>query len=110
MLAEVWKRVGVSADSQSWHLAGSSDSAAGPVCRARLVLGQRAFPRFQVQLSASGFLRCERRAFIFLKRALCLGRVSLFPWNVVVRCLRVRSETREDGGAEERCEKSRALL
>lgn len=105
MLAEAWKRVGVCADSKSWHLAGSSDSTAGPICRAGLVLGSEGSQDLGSNCLPPVFsaARDGPLFFFFIKRALsiCLGRIFLFPWNVVVCSLKVRSETREDGEAEE---------
>lgn len=51
----------------------------------------------------SGLLSCKGRALIFIKWALgiCWGRVSLFPWSVVVRSVTVRSETCKEGEVEE---------
>lgn len=135
VLAEVWEGAGVRAASKSWHLPGSivalglekpfeiigsnpSHPNPGPAAarqvpsQGKAGFGARALPRPRVRLPASGFLGRGRWTFIFLKRALgvCSARGSFFPWNAVVCSVRVRSETCQDGEAEERREKPRALL
>lgn len=86
VLAEVWKRVGVCADSKSWRLAGAGNGAAGR--RAGLVSGSDLG-------SDCPPLWFSQRTFIFIRRALgvCLGRISVFPWNAAACSLGVRSET-----------------
>lgn len=51
----------------------------------------------------SGLLTFKGRALIFIKQALgiCWGRVSVFPWGVVVCSLTARPETGKDGEGEE---------